>query len=181
MALRLWELHGDGRTVTPGAVVRPEERLSWGRTTGIGMQHVVAMFGATFLVPVLTGFPPATTILFSGIGTLLFLVITRNRVPSYLGSSFAFIAPVIAAKTEGGIPAALGGILCAGVALFLVGLLIDRLGYRMIEILLPPVVTGAIVALIGLNLAPVAKDQFSQQAGIAVFTLAAILIATVGL
>ena len=100
MALRLWELHGDGRTVTPGAVVRPEERLSWGRTAGIGMQHVVAMFGATFLVPVLTGFPPATTILFSGIGTLLFLVITRNRVPSYLGSSFAFIAPVIAAKAE---------------------------------------------------------------------------------
>ena len=102
MALRLWELHGDGRTVTPGAVVRPEERLSWGRTAGIGMQHLVAMFGATFLVPVLTGFPPATTILFSGIGTLLFLVITRNRVPSYLGSSFAFIAPVIAAKAEGG-------------------------------------------------------------------------------
>jgi len=59
MALRLWELHGDGGTVTPGAVVRPEERLSWGRTAGIGMQHVVAMFGATFLVPVLTGFPPA--------------------------------------------------------------------------------------------------------------------------
>src|SRR5215204_3456912 len=100
MARRLWELHGDGRTVTPGAVVRPEERLPWGRTAGIGMQHVVAMFGATFLVPVLTGFPPATTILFSGIGTLLFLVITRNRVPSYLGSSFAFIAPVIAAKAR---------------------------------------------------------------------------------
>ena len=57
MALQLWELHGDGRTVTPGAVVRPEERLSWGRTAGIGMQHVVAMFGATFLVPVLTGVP----------------------------------------------------------------------------------------------------------------------------
>jgi uracil-xanthine permease len=78
-------------------------------------------------------------------------------------------------------PAALGGIFCAGVALALIGLIIDRAGYRVIEFLLPPVVTGAIVALIGLNLAPVAKDQFSQQAGIALFTLAAILLATVGL
>jgi hypothetical protein len=67
------------------AVVAPHERLSWPRTVGIGAQHVVAMFGATFLVPVLTGFPPATTLLFSGIGTLLFLVLTGNRLPSYLG------------------------------------------------------------------------------------------------
>jgi uracil-xanthine permease len=139
------------------------------------------MFGATALVPVLTGFPVSTTLLFSGIGTLLFCLITRNRVPSYTGSSFAFIAPVIAAKADGGVPAALGGIVCAGIALFLVGLLVDRVGYRVVEFLLPPVVTGAIVALIGLNLAPVAKDQFSQQAGIALFTLAAILIATVAL
>jgi uracil-xanthine permease len=148
---------------------------------GLGAQHILAMFGATALVPVLTGFPVSTTLLFSGIGTLLFCLVTRNRVPSYTGSSFAFIAPVIAAKADGGIPAALGGILCAGVALFVVGLLIDRFGYRAVEFLLPPVVTGAIVALIGLNLAPVAKDQFSQQAGVALFTLAAILLATVAL
>ena len=176
MALRLWELHGDGRTVTPGAVVRPEERLSWGRTAGIGMQHVVAMFGATFLVPVLTGFPPATTILFSGIGTLLFLVITRNRIPSYLGSSFAFIAPVIAAKAEGGISAALGGIVVCGVLFFLIGLVVDRTSSRFIEWLMPPIVTGAIVALIGLNLAPVARDSFAQQPLLAFLTLAAILL-----
>ena len=88
---------------------------------------------------------------------------------------------MLAAKADGGIPAALGGILVAGVALALIGLIIDRAGYRVVEFLLPPVVTGAIVALIGLNLAPVAKDQFSQQAGIALFTLAAILFATVGL
>ena len=75
-------------------VVAPDERLSWPRTIGIGAQHVVAMFGATFLVPVLTGFPPATTLLFSGIGTVLFLIITGNRLPSYLGSSFSVIAPV---------------------------------------------------------------------------------------
>jgi uracil-xanthine permease len=177
---RLWKLHGDGNVRT-GEVVAPDERLAMPAMFGLGAQHVLAMFGSTALVPVLTGFPVSTTLLFSGIGTLLFCLITGNRVPSYTGSSFAFIAPVIAAKADGGIPAALGGILCAGIALFLVGLIVDRVGYRVVGFLLPPVVTGAIVALIGLNLAPVAKDQFSQQAGIALFTLAAILILTVGL
>jgi uracil-xanthine permease len=178
---RVWKLHGDGASVRPNEVVGPDERLHMPAMLGLGAQHVLAMFGATALVPVLTGFPVSTTLLFSGIGTLLFCLITQNRVPSYTGSSFAFIAPVIAAKAEGGVPAALGGIVCAGIALFLVGLIIDRVGYRAVEFLLPPVVTGAIVALIGLNLAPVAKDQFSQQAGIALFTLVAILLFTVGL
>ena len=173
---RVWKVHGDGRTVQPGEVVRPDERLHTPNMLGLGGQHVLAMFGATALVPVLTGFPVTTTIFFSGIGTILFNLITRNRVPSYTGSSFAFIAPVIAAKAHGGVPAALGGILVAGVVLFLVGLLVDRAGYRAIEFLLPPVVTGSIVALIGLNLAPVAKDQFTQQAGIAIVTLVAILL-----
>ena len=173
---RIWKLHGDGRSVRPGEVVRPDERLRAPNMLGLGAQHVLAMFGSTALVPVLTGFPVTTTIFFSGIGTLLFNLVTRNRVPSYTGSSFAFIAPVLAAKSHGGIPAALGGILCAGIALFLVGLIVDRAGYRVVEFLLPPVVTGAIVALIGLNLAPVAESQFSQQAGIALVTLASILI-----
>lgn len=177
----VWKLHGDGRTVGPGEVVRPDERLRLPNMLGLGAQHVLAMFGSTALVPVLTGFPVTTTIFFSGVGTLLFNLVTRNRVPSYTGSSFAFIAPVLAAKSHGGIPAALGGILCAGVALFAVGLIVDRAGYRVIEFLLPPVVTGAIVALIGLNLAPVAKDQFSRQAGIALVTLASILIVGVAL
>src|SRR3546814_15766571 len=75
----LWKLHGDGRTVAPGAVVRLHERLTWPATVAVGLQHVVAMFGATFLVPILTGFPVSTTLLFSGVGTLLFLLITRNR------------------------------------------------------------------------------------------------------
>ena len=97
-----WSIHGDGRTVKPGSVVAPSERLAWPITIGIGAQHVVAMFGATFLVPLLTGFPPATTLFFSGIGTVLFLLITRGRVPSYLGSSFAFIAPLAAAMNSHG-------------------------------------------------------------------------------
>ncbi len=172
---RIWKVHGDGRTVQPGEVVRPDERLHMPQMLGLGGQHILAMFGATALVPVLTGFPVATTIFFSGVGTIIFNLMTRNRVPSYTGSSFAFIAPVLAAKSEG-LEAALGGIMAAGIALFAVGWLVDRYGYRVIEFLLPPVVTGAIVALIGLNLAPVAKDQFEQQAGIALVTLAAILI-----
>jgi uracil-xanthine permease len=173
----MWTVRETGQ----GQVIAPDERLAWPAMLGLGAQHVLAMFGATAIVPVLTGFPVSTTLLFSGIGTLLFVLITRNRVPSYTGSSFAFIAPVLAAKADGGVPAALGGILVAGVTLALIGFIIDRAGYRVVEFLLPPVVTGAIVALIGLNLAPVAKDQFSQQAGIALFTLAAILLATVGL
>ena len=180
-----WTLHGDGRQVRPGDVVAPDERLSWPRTVGVGVQHVVAMFGATFTVPLITGFPPATTLLFSGLGTLLFLLITGNRLPSYLGSSFAFIAPVLAAKTDGGIGAALGGIVVAGVALALVGVVVQVAGSRWIDALMPPVVTGAIVMLIGLNLAPVAWDGDGSGTGvkaqplIAVVTLVAILLTTV--
>ena len=96
----LWKIHGNGLTVEPGKVVLPSERLAWPVTIGIGAQHVIAMFGATFLVPLLTKFPPSTTLLFSGLGTILFLVITRNRVPSYLGSSFAFIAPIAVSYTH---------------------------------------------------------------------------------
>lgn len=124
----LWTLHGNGRTVAPAAIVKPEERLAWPVTIGIGAQHVIAMFGATFLVPLLTGFPPSTTLLFSGIGTLLFLVITRNRVPSYLGSSFAFIAPVVASTEADSMGAALGGVMVTGILLALLGLLVARIG-----------------------------------------------------
>ena len=97
-----WKLHGTGKNIKPGQVVAPDERLAWPLTIGVGMQHVVAMFGATFLVPIITGMPPATTLFFSGIGTLLFLVITKGRVPSYLGSSFAFIAPITASQAQFG-------------------------------------------------------------------------------
>jgi uracil-xanthine permease len=171
-----WRLHGDGSRVRPGEVVAPDERLRTPVMLGLGMQHVLAMFGSTALVPVLTKFPVSTTIFFSGIGTILFVLMTRNRVPSYTGSSFAFIAPVTAAQTDGGMGVALGGIVVAGLVVFLIGLLIDRVGTAPLDWLLPPVVTGAIVALIGLNLAPVAKMQFESQAGIALVTLVAIVV-----
>ncbi len=176
-----WRLHGDGRTIAPGEVVSPDERLTWPRTVGIGMQHVVAMFGATFLVPVITGFPVTTTLFFSGVGTVLFLTVTRNRLPSYLGSSFAFIAPVLAATKSGGIPQALGGIVVAGVAFALIGAVVTRAGTGWIDLLMPPVVTGAIVALIGLNLAPAAYGSVQKAPVTAVVTLVAVVVLAVAL
>ena len=180
----IWTLHGDGRRMAPGAVVKPHERLGWGGTIAIGAQHVVAMFGATFLVPVLTGFPVSTTLLFSGIGTLFFLLITRNRLPSYLGSSFAFLAPIWALGPGGQQPLntpeqygqALLGVFFAGVLLAGVGFLVQATGTRWIEKLMPPVVSGAIVALIGLNLAPAAWNNFSQDALLGTITLGACIL-----
>ncbi|MBD2758338.1 nitrate reductase [Yimella sp. cx-573] len=174
-----WTLHGDGRSIGKGEVVAPDERLSWPRTAGIGAQHIVAMFGATFLVPLITDFPPSTTLFFSGLGTMLFLLLTAGRVPSYLGSSFAFIAPITAAKSEHGMSGALGGVLLAGVALFLVGLVVQLLGAHWLRTLMPPLVTGAIVALIGLNLAPAAKNNFVVSPVTGTVTLVVVALVTV--
>ena len=165
-----WKLH------TSGDVVAPDERLSWPRTIGIGLQHIAAMFGATFLVPILTGMSPTTTLFFSGIGTMLFLIITKNRVPSYLGSSFAFLAPIAAAKADGGMGAALGGVVVAGVILALIGLIVRAVGIKWIEWMLPPVVTGAIVMVIGLNLAGAAKNNLAAGPLVGIITLAAIAL-----
>ncbi|GAA1467298.1 uracil-xanthine permease family protein [Microbacterium thalassium] len=175
----IWNLHGNGRTVEPGKVVAPDERLNWGATIAVGVQHVIAMFGATFLVPVLTGFPVSTTLLFSGVGTLLFLVITRNKLPSYLGSSFAFIAPVTAATASQGMGSALAGIAAVGILLAAVGFIVQFAGMGWIDRLMPPVVAGAIVALIGFNLAPVAWTNFEQQPLTATITLVAVVLFSV--
>ena len=169
-----WKLHGDGKSIKPGEVVGIGERLTWPRTIGFGLQHIAAMFGATFLVPIITGFSPTTTLFFSGVGTLLFILITQNKLPSYLGSSFAFLAPVAAAKTEGGIPAALGGIVAAGVLLALVGFIAKSAGTKWIENFMPPVVTGTIVMVIGLNLAGAAKNDFVAGPLLGLITLLSI-------
>ncbi|UFU07120.1 uracil-xanthine permease family protein [Ruania halotolerans] len=174
-----WTVYRDGKSIAPGEVVAPRQRLSWPRTIGIGAQHVVAMFGATFLVPLLTGFPPATTLFFSAIGTAGFLLITRGRVPSYLGSSFAFIAPIGAATASQGMASALGGVLVVGVLLAMVGLVVHLAGARWIDVVMPPIVTGTIVALIGLNLAPAAWDNVQSAPVTAVVTIAAIVLITV--
>ncbi len=174
-----WTVHGDGKNVSADDVVAPGERLSWPRTIGLGMQHVVAMFGATFLVPLLTDFPPSTTLLFSGIGTILFLLVTRNKLPSYLGSSFAFIAPITAATASNGMGSALFGIVVIGLLLAFVGLIVQLTGTGWIDVLMPPVVSGAIVALIGFNLAPVARSNFEAAPISALITLAAVILSTV--
>ena len=167
-SLFTWKVHSGGE------VVAPDERLSWPRTIGIGLQHIAAMFGATFLVPIITKMPPSTTLFFSGIGTMLFLLITRNRVPSYLGSSFAFLAPIAAASADGGAAAALGGVVVTGVVLALVGLIVRASGIKWIEWMLPPVVTGTIVMLIGFNLAGAAKNNLAAGPVVGIITLAAI-------
>ena len=174
MSLLSWKLHGNGKTVSAGQVVSTDERLTWPRTIGVGVQHIAAMFGATFLVPIITGFPPTTTLFFSGVGTLIFLALTQNKVPSYLGSSFAFLAPIAAAKTSGGMGAALGGVVVTGVILAVVGLIVRQSGIGWINWLLPPVVTGTIVMVIGLNLAGAAKNNFVAAPMIGVITLASI-------
>jgi len=179
MSTFTWTVHGDGRKMAAGEVVNPDERLSWPRTISIGAQHVVAMFGATFLVPILTGFPPATTLFFSAVGTVIFLVVTGNRLPSYLGSSFAFIAPIMAAKSSHGMAGALGGVMVAGILLAIVGLVVQLAGSKWIDIVMPPVVTGSIVALIGLNLAPAAKNNFQKAPVTALITLVSVILITV--
>ncbi len=174
-----WRLHGTGRSIAPGEVVAPDERLTWPRTIGIGLQHIIAMFGATVTVPLLTGFPVQTTLFFSAIGTIGFLLITGNRLPSYLGSSFAFLTPIAAAMGSGGEEVALGGILATGLLLILVGVIAHLAGTRWIEVLLPPVVTGTIVAIIGFNLAGSAWNQFQQEPVVATVTLLAIVLTSV--
>jgi putative pyrimidine permease RutG len=149
--------------------IAPDERLLWGKTIVLGFQHVVAMFGSTALAPIIMGFDPNTSIFFSGIGTLLFFLVTGGRLPSYLGSSFAFIAVVIAATGYAGsgpnpnIPLALGGIVAAGVVYAITGLIVHVSGTVWLEKLMPPVLTGAIVAAIGLNLAGVAVKGVSAS------------------
>jgi len=182
MSLLTWKMHGDGKSIAAGAVVSTDERLSWPRTIGVGLQHIAAMFGATFLVPIITGFPPTTTLFFSGVGTILFLIITGNKLPSYLGSSFAFLGPIgaaMAANATGGMAAALGGIVFTGAVLAAVGFAVKAAGIGWINWLMPPVVTGTIVMVIGFNLAGAAKGNFTADPLIAIITLGSIGVFTV--
>jgi len=145
--------------LSQGGVIGPDERLPWPQTAVMGVQHVIAMFGATVLAPILMGFDPNIAILMSGMGTLIFFVITGGKVPSYLGSSFAFIGVVIAATAYSGkgpnanLGLALGGIVACGVLYTLIGFIVQAVGTGWIERFMPPVVTGSVVAVIGLNLA----------------------------
>ena len=176
-----WTLHGDGTTPRPGEAVAPHERLTWGRTIGFGVQHVVAMFGATFVFPVLMGLDPNLAVLVSGAATILFLLIVQGRIPSYLGSSASFVGAVAAIRAGGGDSGAVtGAILVSGLVLGAVGLVVHFVGAEVVHRLLPPVLSGAVVLLIGFNLAPVvAETYWPQDQWIALITMLIVLVASV--
>ncbi|MDX6740642.1 uracil-xanthine permease family protein [Actinocorallia sp. A-T 12471] len=159
-----WKLHGDGKHLAPGEVVRPDERLTWGRTAGLGAQHVVSMIGACFVAPILMGLDANLAVMASGVATIVFLLITRGAIPSYLGSSLSFVGVAGVIASQGGDAATLtGALLVVGAVLLVFGAIVQALGARVIHAVLPPVVTGAVVMLIGFNLAPVTAGTYWPQ------------------
>jgi uracil permease len=154
----------------------------------LSLQHLFAMFGATILVPYLVGLSPAIALISSGLGTIAFLIITKWQVPAYLGSSFAFITPIIAAKTAGGPGAAMIGSFLAGLVYGVVALVIKRAGYRWIMRLLPPIVVGPVIVVIGLGLASTAVNMAMNNPdgkyslthfSVALVTLAATIVCSI--
>ena len=182
MSVFSWKVVHEGKTPPPGAAVAPDERLSWGRTAGLGAQHVVAMFGATFVFPIIMGLNPQLAIMMSGIATICFLLIVKGKVPSYLGTSASFVGGAAAIYAQGGGPADVtGAILVAGAVLALLGLLIHLAGTHWLHAVLPPVVTGAVVMLIGFNLAPVVADIYwPQDQWVALLTMFFVILVAVG-
>lgn len=138
--------------------IEVDERLPLHQTLPLSLQHLFAMFGSTVLVPVLFHVNPATILLFNGIGTLLYLFICKGKIPAYLGSSFAFISPVLLLLPQG-YEVALGGFIACGALFCLVGLIVKFAGTRWLDILFPPAAMGAIIAVIGLELAGVAAKM----------------------
>jgi uracil permease len=142
----------------------------------LSFQHVFAMFGATILVPLLTGLDPAVTLFTSGLGTLIFHLMTKGKVPAYLGSSFAFIAPIIAATKAYGVRGAFTGMIAAGLVYVAVFIIISLTGIDWIEKILPSVVVGPVVMIIGLSLAPTAIQEAQKDLPTALVTVALVII-----
>jgi uracil-xanthine permease len=172
----------------PGQPVAPDQRLAWGKTIGIGAQHVVAMFGATFVFPIIMGLNPNLAILMSGIATICFLLIVKGAVPSYLGTSASFVGGATAIYTysgsggPGGPSDVTGAILVSGVVLALVGVVVHFLGADIVNKILPPVVTGGVVMVIGFNLAGVATTIYMPaDRWMAIITMTAVVLMAVGL
>ncbi len=167
----------------PGEAVAPHQRLAWGKTVGLGAQHVVAMFGATFVFPLVMGLNANLAIMMSGIATICFLLIVKGKVPSYLGTSAAFVGAASAIYAQGGGPADVtGAILVSGVVLVLAGVAIHVGGAAMVNRLLPPAVTGAVVMLIGFNLCGVATGVYlPSDRWVGLITMTAVIVMAVGL
>jgi uracil permease len=146
----------------------------------LGLQHTVAMFGATVLVPLLTGLNPSVALFTAGLGTLVFHLVTGRMVPVFLGSSFAFIAPILAAKEAGfSLSAIGGGIVAAGLVYGLFALLVLLIGSERVRWVFPPVVTGPVIVVIGLTLAPVAVQMASKDWLLAIVTFTSAVVSAV--
>ncbi|MFV9568818.1 uracil-xanthine permease family protein [Thermoanaerobacter mathranii] len=159
--------------------IKEGDKISLLQLLILGLQHTFTMFGATVLVPLLTGLDVGVALFTAGIGTLWFHLVTKRKVPIFLGSSFAFIAPVALVVKQWGIPAAQGGIIIAGLLYGLMALLVYFLGRELIENLLPPIVTGPIIMVIGLNLAPAAIKNASQNWTVALIVLTTVILVSV--
>lgn len=173
-------------------IIEVEERLPLLPTIPLSLQHLFAMFGSTVLVPFLLHVDPATCLFMNGVGTLLYLFICKGKLPAYLGSSFAFISPVLAVTATAGMTYAdaQSGFICFGLSFMILALLVKKIGTSWIDVLFPPAAMGAIVAIIGLELAPLAMSMsgFSGEAQgmtnamavmISMFTLIVTILATV--
>ena len=170
-------------------VIGVDDRVSVGRAIPLGIQHMMSMFGSTVLVPVLTGLDPNVAIMCSGIGTICYLLVTGNKIPSYLGSSFAFISPILAVGATKGLDAAMSGVIVAGLVFLAVAGIIKLVGTGWLDRLLPPVLVASVMVVIGVGLSAPAADMafmtdaadgtsvfFAEGAAVAAVTLAAAVI-----
>lgn len=173
-------------------IIQVDERLPLLQTIPLSLQHLFAMFGSTVLVPFLLHVDPATALFMNGIGTILYLLICKGRLPAYLGSSFAFISPVLAVCATSGMDYgdAQGGFIVFGLSFIVLAGIVNKVGTRWIDVLFPPAAMGAVVAIIGLELAPLAMTMsgyLGEASGmtnetamiISTFTLIVTLLATV--
>ena len=170
-------------------IIGVDDRVLVGRAIPLGIQHMMSMFGSTVLVPVLTGLDPNVAIMCSGIGTICYLLVTGNKIPSYLGSSFAFISPILAVGATKGLDAAMSGVIVAGLVFLAVAGVIRLVGTGWLDRLLPPVLVASVMVVIGVGLAATAADMafmtdaadgssvfFGTGAIVAAVTLAAAVI-----
>lgn len=165
-------------------IIGVDDRVSVGKAIPLGIQHMMSMFGSTVLVPLLTGLDPNIAILCSGIGTIVYLLLTKNKIPSYLGSSFAFISPIILVGATKGLNAALSGVVVAGIVFLVVAGIVKLVGTGWLNRLLPPVLVASVMVVIGVGLsATAAKMAFQTTAadGSTIFFYQGLFIAAVTL
>ncbi|MCH3943173.1 MAG: NCS2 family nucleobase:cation symporter [Atopobiaceae bacterium] len=161
-------------------IIGVDDRVSVGRAIPLGIQHMMSMFGSTVLVPMLTGLHPSIAIMCSGIGTICYLLVTRNKIPSYLGSSFAFISPIIAIGATQGLDAAMSGVVVAGCVFLLVAGIIKLVGTDWMDRVLPPVLVASVIIVIGIGLSATAV-KMALYSGTSAFVPTGALIAAITL